>query len=32
VVAGIGITPNVDLAKAANLDVSNGIRLTDSFR
>ncbi len=25
VVAGIGITPNVDLAKAANLDVSNGI-------
>jgi len=25
VVAGIGITPNVDLAKAANLNVSNGI-------
>jgi len=25
VIAGIGITPNIDLAKAANLDVSNGI-------
>jgi NADPH-dependent 2,4-dienoyl-CoA reductase/sulfur reductase-like enzyme len=25
VVAGIGITPNVDLAKAANLNASNGI-------
>ena len=28
-VAGIGITPNADLAKAANLNVSNGIVVDD---
>jgi 3-phenylpropionate/trans-cinnamate dioxygenase ferredoxin reductase subunit len=32
VVAGIGITPNVDLAKAANLDVSNGIVVNELLR
>jgi NADPH-dependent 2,4-dienoyl-CoA reductase/sulfur reductase-like enzyme len=29
VVAGIGITPNIDLAKAANLEVSNGITVNE---
>ena len=32
VVAGIGIVPNVDLAKAAGLDVENGIRVDTSLR
>jgi NADPH-dependent 2,4-dienoyl-CoA reductase/sulfur reductase-like enzyme len=32
VVAGIGIVPNVELAKAAGLDVDNGIRVDASLR
>ena len=32
VVAGIGIQPNVELARAAGLDVGNGIRVDDCLR
>lgn len=32
IVAGIGVTPNTDLAKAAGLEVDNGIRVNESLQ
>ena len=32
IVAGIGVEPNVDLARAAELDIDNGVRVDESLR